>query len=81
MNAAEFARKLGQGLYYIEFTKSDGSNRKMRATRMSAYVPQDKAPKTTQTMSEDQRTVPVFDTEILEWRSVTVANVSKMELI
>jgi len=82
MNSVEFSKKLSESIYNIEFTKADGTLRKMRATRMGAYVPSDKAPKgEAKQIEENQRSVPVFDLDILEWRSVTVANIISMELV
>ena len=79
MTANEFANQLGFGIYRIEFNKLDGTLRKMRATRMSAYIPADKAPKTSSEVTSGQRSVPVFDMDLMEWRSVVVDNVVTME--
>jgi hypothetical protein len=79
MNSVEFATKMGQGIYSLEFEKMDGSMRKMRATRMSAYIPGDKAPKSERTIDEATTTVPVFDLDLKEWRSIRTDYIKLME--
>jgi hypothetical protein len=79
MTPNSFASQLGSGIYSIEFNKLDGALRKMRATRMSAYIPSDKAPKTSTDITETQRAVPVFDLDLNEWRSVIVENIVSMK--
>jgi hypothetical protein len=79
MTANDFANQLGSGIYRIEFNKLDGTLRKMRATRMSAYVPSDKSPKTSSEVTPSQRSVAVFDLDLMEWRSVVVDNIVAME--
>jgi len=79
MTANDFANQLGSGIYRIEFNKLDGTLRKMRATRMNAYVPSDKAPKTSSEVIPGQRSVSVFDLDLMEWRSVVVDNIVTME--
>lgn len=79
IDVKEFARLLGESVYDIEFTKADGTVRKMRATRMSDHIPSEKAPKKSTEIKDGQTYVHVFDLDILEFRSVTVANLIKME--
>lgn len=81
IKAIEFATALGSGVYNLEFTKLDGTIRKMQATRATEFIPGDKHPKTNREISDEQTAVPVFDTELNEWRSVIVNNVSLMEKV
>jgi hypothetical protein len=81
MNSIEFASSLAQGIYKLEFSKLDGSLRKMRATRMSAYIPMDMAPKNDRQITEEMTAVPVFDLDLQEWRSVRPTNVLSMESV
>lgn len=77
MNVDQLAKTLSDSVYHIEFNKSDGTLRKMRATRMSTFIPKDKQPK-----SENHKlttAVPVFDLDIQEWRSVKPENIIKLE--
>lgn len=79
MTPNDFANQLGSGIYHIEFNKLDGTLRKMRATRMVAYIPADKSPKNSSEIVPGQRSVAVFDLDLQEWRSVVVDNIVKME--
>lgn len=83
IKAIEFAAALGSGVYNLEFTKLDGTIRKMQATRATEFIPGDKHkhPKTNRKIRDEQTAVPVFDTELNEWRSVIVNNVSLMEKV
>lgn len=81
ITATEFVRCLGESIYKLDFTKADGTLRKMRATRVSAYIPSDKTPKTSNPIGEETTAVPVFDLDLLEWRSVTVKNIISMERV
>lgn len=81
MNAKDFASSLGEAIYKLEFEKMDGSMRKMRATRMSAYIPSDKSPKKDREITETMTAVPVFDLDLMEWRSVRPENVKMMEAV
>ena len=77
----EFADSLRESAYKIEFTKADGTLRKMTATRISSEIPLEKAPKESREITDTQNAVPVFDLDIGEWRSVTIKNIISMEKV
>ena len=79
MTPNDFANKLGSGIYKLEFNKLDGTLRKMRATRMGAYIPADHTPKESKEITPEQRSVAVFDLDAMGWRSVVVDNIISME--
>lgn len=81
MDINELKKALGDTVCNIEFNKSDGTLRKMRATRMSAYIPADKAPKNEPNEERVLKVVPVFDLDLMEWRSIKPASVTKMESV
>lgn len=71
MEKSEFMTKINSGIYALEFTKLDGSIRKMIATRNLGSIPSDKHP-TGDGISESESIGPVaiFDLEACGWRSV-----------
>lgn len=65
-------QKLRTDIVNVEFTKADGSTRKMRCTLLESSIPSEKRPKQTEikeTSSTVGSAVRVFDTEKGEWRS------------
>ena len=58
----------------IVFTKSDGTQRKMRCTTKEDIIPADKAPKGTE-KKLSETTQRVFDLDLGEWRSFRYDNV------
>lgn len=79
MTANDFANQIGSGVYDLEFTKKDGSLRKMRATRQFQLIPQDKHPSGSKEVTTGKGSVPVFDLDLNEWRSVIVDNIISMK--
>lgn len=77
----EFVEALGQNIYRIEFNKKDGTLRKMRCTRCPAYIPGEHTPKESKPVEDTQTVVPVFDLDLMAWRSVIVSNVISMEIV
>lgn len=68
----DLLQKLRTDIVNVEFTKADGSARKMRCTLLESSIPPEKRPKQTE-IKEASSTigsaVRVFDTEKGEWRS------------
>ena len=64
----ELKNKLLNGIVALEFTKSDGSDRKMCCTLLESEIPQEKKPKNTG-KRENAKVLSVFDLEKQDWRS------------
>lgn len=61
----------------ITFTKKDGTQRTMKCTRNSAFIPTEQLPKEGST--EPTTAVPVFDIDAQGWRSFIPANIIRIE--
>ncbi len=82
MTPSEFASKLNNGVYNMEFTKLDGAIRNMIATRMADKIPEDQQPKKGWTVVDDTVTaVAVFDLQVCGWRSVRPESVISMNVV
>jgi hypothetical protein len=64
----ELKNKLLNGIAVLEFTKSDGSDRKMCCTLLESEIPQEKKPKNIG-KRENLEILSVFDLEKQDWRS------------
>lgn len=62
--------------FNIEFTKADGTTRKLRGTVKLSLVPDDKQPKGTGTPPTNPFVLKVFDLDINDWRSVDTRRVN-----
>ena len=67
----------------ITFTKSDGTERVMKCTLEADKLPpvvvkEDAKPRK---VSDSTKALRVFDTEKQEWRSFTIKNIKRIELI
>ncbi len=79
MTPSEFANKLNNGVYTMEFTKLDGAIRNMIATRMADKIPEDQQPKKGWTAVDDEiSAVAVFDLQVCGWRSVRPSSIISM---
>lgn len=72
-----FKEYLSEKVVEIEFTKKDGTTRKMLATRNFASIPTDKHPKGTGSTVKST-TIQAFDTEIQEWRSFNTESLTRI---
>jgi hypothetical protein len=61
----------------ITFTKKDGTERIMKCTRNSAFIPTELLPKEGST--EPTSAVPVFDLDAQGWRSFIPSNIIRLE--
>lgn len=61
---------LASGKHEIRFTKADGTERVMKATRDPSLIPESKSPKTRK--KEKAGIISVFDLDKGEWRSFNV---------
>jgi hypothetical protein len=61
----------------ITFTKKDGTERTMKCTRNSAFIPTEFLPKEEST--EPTSAVPVFDLDAQGWRSFIPSNIIRIE--
>lgn len=68
-----FRKALGAGPVNVEFTKVDGSKRKMRATTKPALISYDF--KNGNTVEESADVVRVWDMDLKEFRSIRDASV------
>lgn len=70
----ELKQLLSEGMVEVVFTKLDGTERTLQATRNTTLIPAEQAPKGSgKKLSEN--TMSVYVPEIGGWRSFTVANV------
>lgn len=84
MNAKEFADALSSNVYTIEFEKVDGEMRRMTCTRMGDKIIQvetESIKKNTKVIDENTTSVPVYDIEISQWRSIRPSSIKKMEIV
>jgi hypothetical protein len=72
-----FREYLSEKVVEIEFTKKDGTTRKMTCTRNFGSIPADKHPKGTG-HSVTGTTIQAFDTEIQEWRSFNTESLTRI---
>ena len=68
----ELKEMLGQYAFQLTFTKKDGTERTMNATRKLDRIPSDKHPHGDNDRIENESVLPVFDLDIGEWRSFRV---------
>lgn len=61
----------------ITFTKKDGTERTMKCTRNTAFIPTEQLPKEGST--EPTSAVPVFDLDAQGWRSFIPSNIIRIE--
>lgn len=84
MNAIEFADALSSNVYTIEFEKVDGEMRRMVCTRMGDKILQaekESIKKNTKVIDETTTSVPVYDVEISQWRSIRPSSIKTMEIV
>ena len=75
---AEYFREyLTEKVVEIEFTKKDGTTRKMTCTRNFGLIPLEKHPKGTG-HSIVGTTIQAFDTDIGEWRSFNTESLTRI---
>jgi hypothetical protein len=68
----ELKEMLSQYAFNLTFTKKDGTERTMLATRMLDRIPADKQPKGEGEKAENESVLPVFDLDLGEWRSFRI---------
>ena len=68
---------LSEDTVTITFTKKDGTERIMKCTRNSAFIPTEQLAKEGGT--EPTTSVPVFDLDAQGWRSFIPANIIRIE--
>ena len=84
MNAIEFADALSSNVYTIEFEKVDGEMRRMVCTRMGEKILQaekESIKKNIKVIDETTTSVPVYDIEISQWRSIRPSSIKTMEIV
>lgn len=71
---------LATHIFKIKFTKKDGSERTMKCTLDPLiYVPYER--KTNRIRVENETTIPVWDVEGNQWRSIILANIISIEIV
>jgi len=70
-------QNLKNGIFVVTFKKLDGDERKMTCTKQTDLIPKDKLPKT-ESKSND-RTVTVWDTNAMDWRSFRYDRIISIE--
>lgn len=68
MEKSHLLEALSKGVVTVTFTKKDGTDRVMRCTRASSYIPLEHAPKGDNS-TETGDNIRVFDVENQGWRS------------
>lgn len=74
--AKELRELLKTQVIEVHFTKVDGSNRKMFATLLDAYLPEGGS---TKTIKDDDDLITVWDVEVNSWRSFRISFLNYME--
>lgn len=69
---------LKQHIAVVNFTKVDGSQRRMRCTLKDSYLPETYRGKD-QSVKESVPTLRVFDLDLNEWRSFRVESVTSIQ--
>lgn len=69
MEKTSLMEALGKGVVTVTFTKKDGTERTMRCTRATSYIPIEHAPKSDTSKEEITDNIRVFDVENQGWRS------------
>lgn len=69
MEKTALMEALGKGVVTVTFTKKDGTERTMRCTRSTSYIPIEHAPKSDTSKEEVTDNIRVFDVEKQGWRS------------
>lgn len=70
MNRQALINALHNGIVTVDFTKKDGSHRKMHCTLDAGRIPTFQLPKGTGRVKTDE-VVSVYDTDKQDWRSFT----------
>ena len=73
----ELEQNLRNDIFVVTFKKLDGDERKMTCTKRTDLIPKDKLPKT-ETKTHD-KTVTVWDTNALDWRSFRYDRIISVE--
>lgn len=72
---------LAEGVAVVDFEKVDGTTRQMKCTLKNGFIPEDKLPKGTGSVTENTEVMRVFDIEKQEWRSFRVASVKNVAIV
>lgn len=79
---AELLTALRNNKVVVTFTKVDGTTRDLYCTLKSDLIPQDKAPKNTKLIKENDTIIKVFALDTANgWRSFRVDSVTGMTII
>lgn len=71
---------LKEQIALVEFTKTDGSVRKMKCTLAESEIPTEKLPKNTKT-TKNESALAVFDVEKQDWRSFKWDSIKSVEFL
>jgi hypothetical protein len=72
---------LNNCLCTVTFEKLDGTERTMKCTRKSEFIPAEFRPKGDKPTKENQDVVAVYDIDAKGWRSFIVENVTHFNLL
>ena len=67
-----------RGACTVDFTKKDGTNRKMFATLNPEYIPVEALPKEGHTATVNENILAVYDLDVHGWRSITIASIKSV---
>lgn len=74
---ADILVALSEGTHDIVFEKKDGTLRTLKGTREVGSIPEEHRPKTDKVNKGNS--IPVFDTEINEWRAFSLPNLISID--
>jgi hypothetical protein len=72
---------LSHCLCTVTFDKLDGTERTMKCTRNSSFIPSEFHPKGEKLIKENTEIVSAYDIDAKGWRSFTVKNVTHFNLV
>lgn len=81
MNKVDLLNALRGSIMDVEFTKKDGTTRKMKATLNESWIPVDKRPKGTgKELPAESPIIRAFDTELSEFRSINTETITSVQV-
>lgn len=72
---------LSQGFYFIDFTKRDGTSRRLLCTKMMSFIPEEAHPKSDSNRKVNENALPVWSLADHGWRSFRLDSIKEVTLI
>lgn len=80
MQINDLKNKLREGLVTVTFKKVNGDLRVMKCTLSRDVIPADLSPKGKVSISEDSKTIRVYDVTAKGWRSFLFENITEISV-